>query len=341
MGVAVTTMASAMAQDAVHAEAKGKDAVPIGRTPPRYPARAAEKGIEGWVLVSFVIKIDGSVGEVSVIDSQPSGVFEKAAVRSVNQWTYRPATQKGIPVTQSNTQVVLTFELEDRQRGATRGFVRNFKSAQTALAEMDIEKAKQIIEEIEKQGTKSHYEHAYFNILKANYNIKTKEYQRAVQFLRKATIGGGPHIEKKRRIIYMRTLFELEAYVRDYWAALQTYHKIIELKPLRSDDPIHEPARKVKAILDGDSPLPKSGTLKNRCPKCKGSQPMWVHNLYRRKFYIDQIEGSISAFKLYCDYHWADIEFNPELSYSVSGKWGQCDIYVYGEDGTTFRLVEQ
>lgn len=48
----------------------------------RYPARAAEEGIQGRVIVKFVVKADGSIGDVMVLRSRDADL-DKEAVRLV------------------------------------------------------------------------------------------------------------------------------------------------------------------------------------------------------------------------------------------------------------------
>lgn len=88
------------------------DVQPIVRVPPQYPVRAAERGIEGWVLIEFTVTETGSVIEPVVIDADPPSMFNRAALRAVVKWKYKPMMVGGKPVPWK-TQVVLTFELED------------------------------------------------------------------------------------------------------------------------------------------------------------------------------------------------------------------------------------
>lgn len=88
------------------------DVQPIVRIPPQYPIRAAERGIEGWVLIEFTVTETGSVIDPVIVDADPPSIFNRAALRAVVKWKYRPMMVGGKPVAWK-TQVVLTFELED------------------------------------------------------------------------------------------------------------------------------------------------------------------------------------------------------------------------------------
>ena len=85
--------------------------VPLSRLPPQYPYRAAQRGIEGWVRVAFDVTETGSVEHVKIIDSEPPGVFDKAAIRAVSRWRFKPRMVNGKAVAGKATQVV-DFKLE-------------------------------------------------------------------------------------------------------------------------------------------------------------------------------------------------------------------------------------
>lgn len=64
----------------------------------KYPKKARRKGIEGKVVVKFVIEKNGEVGEASVVTSV-SPFLDEEALRVVQSMPpFRPGTQRGKPV---------------------------------------------------------------------------------------------------------------------------------------------------------------------------------------------------------------------------------------------------
>ena len=91
------------------------DAVPMVRVPPQYPERAAQRGIEGRVLIEFTISKSGSVKDAKVIAYEPSKIFNRAALKAVSQWKYNPKIVDGKPVEQTGQRISIPFRLgEDR-----------------------------------------------------------------------------------------------------------------------------------------------------------------------------------------------------------------------------------
>lgn len=85
--------------------------VPLVRVPPKYPARAASRHIEGWVKIEFTIQTDGSVEDPVVLSSEPEGTFDDAAITAISKWKFKEKLINGVAVTQRAMQT-LQFKLE-------------------------------------------------------------------------------------------------------------------------------------------------------------------------------------------------------------------------------------
>ncbi len=67
----------------------------IVQSAPVYPYKARQRNIEGHVRVKFLVRADGTVGEVSVVDAEPKGLFDSAALKAVPQWRFQPGVIDG------------------------------------------------------------------------------------------------------------------------------------------------------------------------------------------------------------------------------------------------------
>ena len=94
--------------------ASDSDVVPIVRIRPQYPLRASERGIEGWVEVEFTISKSGTVKDPSVINSHPSSIFDRSALKAIRKWKYNPKIEDGEPVERPGVKVRLKFDLSDQ-----------------------------------------------------------------------------------------------------------------------------------------------------------------------------------------------------------------------------------
>ena len=81
---------------------------------PDYPRRALELGIEGFVIVKFMVTKLGTVENVQVIQAEPSGYFERAAVKAAQRFKYKPKVINGEPVGVAGVRKKITFKIEGK-----------------------------------------------------------------------------------------------------------------------------------------------------------------------------------------------------------------------------------
>jgi len=84
--------------------------IPLVRIPPVYPRRAANRRIQGWVKIEFTITKDGKVKDAKVIDSKPSSIFNRAALKAIRRWKFKPHIIEGEAQEQRAVQT-LEFKL--------------------------------------------------------------------------------------------------------------------------------------------------------------------------------------------------------------------------------------
>jgi protein TonB len=89
-----------------------RDVIPLVRIEPDYPPRAASRGIEGYVVVQFTITPAGTIKDPKVVEGQPEGMFDSAAIKAVSKWKYNPKIEEGVAVERRGVQVKLAFKLE-------------------------------------------------------------------------------------------------------------------------------------------------------------------------------------------------------------------------------------
>jgi protein TonB len=67
---------------------KGKPLIPLSTARPQMPEWACKQGIKGWVEAVFTVLPSGRVQDVKIVDAQPRGVYEVAAIESIGNWIY-------------------------------------------------------------------------------------------------------------------------------------------------------------------------------------------------------------------------------------------------------------
>jgi TonB family protein len=110
----IHTAQKAAKQEAAKADTDVATAASLQLTryvPPEYPVSARRDALSGWVDVQYIVNTDGSVGDASVVEARPTGVFEQPALEAVRKWRYRPVVQHGQPINQ-HARVRVRFALQ-------------------------------------------------------------------------------------------------------------------------------------------------------------------------------------------------------------------------------------
>lgn len=75
-----------------------RDAKVVRQVQPGYPQLAYRRRLAGWVEIQFTVGVNGRVSDVQVLRADPQRMFDREAVRAVEQWMFEPALRDGVPV---------------------------------------------------------------------------------------------------------------------------------------------------------------------------------------------------------------------------------------------------
>jgi protein TonB len=73
-----------------------------------YPSGALQKKIQGTVELAYVVTAKGAVSGIKVLDANPTGIFETAAVKAISRLRYKPSIDgRGKPIAVSTKMLVI------------------------------------------------------------------------------------------------------------------------------------------------------------------------------------------------------------------------------------------
>lgn len=87
--------------------------LPIVKVAPVYPRRAQTRGIEGYVILEFIVTKTGAVINPVVVEAKPPGIFDRAAKNAAVKFKYKPKVVNGEPIDVAGVRNKITFELAD------------------------------------------------------------------------------------------------------------------------------------------------------------------------------------------------------------------------------------
>lgn len=319
---------------------KGTYAVPILHDAPKYPSRALRKGVEGWVIVGFTVKEDGTTADIEVLTANVEDLFDQAVINAASAWTYKPATLDGKPVAQYNKSARSLFIIKGFDDTVSRSFQSKYRKTVKATKGGDFETAKRLIDELDASEKRLLAEVCYLDILKENYYKATGDQKATLRYAERALVIADEVVSKQTYIHLLKESVIQNAIAKNYQTSLERFATLQEVNDhLTSDDQIYKFAEKVRQILNGDSYIVNNGEL-TACKKCDNPEPRWWRDLNRNRFSIDQVVGELRDIKVTCSKGTVTINYQPDIVWTVNKDWGACLVRVYGDEGTTFRLIE-
>lgn len=101
--------------DSASISATDGDYLPLVAIAPQYPTRAAQRGIQGWCLVSFTVDGMGNVVEdtITVVDAEPASIFDRSSIRAATRFKFQPRVVDGQGVEVPGVQYLFRYQLEE------------------------------------------------------------------------------------------------------------------------------------------------------------------------------------------------------------------------------------
>lgn len=88
--------------------------LPLVKVAPTYPRYALERNLQGHVLLEFAVTTTGSVRDPVVLEAEPPGVFDRAAIAAALRFRYKPKVIEGEAVEVTGVRNRIIFEVSDR-----------------------------------------------------------------------------------------------------------------------------------------------------------------------------------------------------------------------------------
>ena len=309
----------------------------LTRVNPVYPRSAQVKGEEAWVDLQFMVGTDGRPYEVAVADSMGAEEFSEIAAKVVERWVYQAGRMNGQPL-DAAVRIHLMFSLDRGKSGARSLFSQQFKSIKKHIEKNERAAA---LELLGKADARNHFEEVFLQIGWYHFHVRwgTPEQQRVA--LTRATASGPDvrHVPLDFIQMIMLARFGAEVRTNHFGAALNTAKVLNELQEagtvkleadrLRS---LGEMADKIKALKKDDTTFVVDGAI--------GEHSNWVYTLLKDEMTFHVLDGEIAELKLRCERRYVGFRFAADSIFKIPESYGNCELEVIGNPGTTFTLTQ-
>lgn len=309
----------------------------VDKTMPAFPDdKDMRKGQEGWVQVNFVVAPDGSVVDPIVTDSVGGEAFEQSAVDAVSNWKFEPADEGA-----ANNTVAIRFEHSGDSGKASRSFMRWYKMIVTDLASDKVEKARENLERAKAFGGWNLYESSILAIVEGrvaesegNDSLSREAFRQALD------IGDSKALTAKTKRELLASLIRIETEQQRFVEAGEALDTLRDTKGHASV--VESLASEIEALQAGianATEITVEGVVSAPCD-CEAGQAVWAHKPSLRHFTLENIEGNVERLEARCDADRLVTSIDAQEAWSIPESWGDCDVFVFGEDGASFAFVE-
>lgn len=313
-------------------------AKPVQRTPPRYPPYELEDGRQGWVDLNFVVTKEGEVIEPVIEASSGSRAFERAAIRTVENWRYEPALLNGEPVQQCKTAVRISFTVEGAEAGVSRGFYRKYKRIGKALDRGEVDSASAELDNALQSKGLSLSELSWLWALKSRIAEIQGDREMQLVAVRRALAIPSGFVPDQQRAGLLTTHIALAILKSNFAEALDAYSelKAIDGADTSELDPV---IRHIQSLVDSSQLLYSLAEIGSD-RGCETCTTQWRYRPMRRAFEITDVNGALGNLELRCEWQRYVDEARENVVWNIPASWGECSVVVHGERGSTFKLVE-
>jgi len=339
LAVLIATPMAAMARDYFDTSIDYNGlAVAVDRPAPEFPRHVPRRLQEAWVQVSYVVTPDGRAVDPIIINSSGGPEFEDEVRKVTESWRFEPsATGAELPFNVANTR----FTVRGRGKGTTRRFARFAQHIMRGLHNEDVEAARKEADAALRLGGWNLYESTILWLMVGRVEGAEGDAVGQLEMYRRAlAISDERSLQRSARIDLLEDIFELEANLGQYSAAMQTLAVLREISGSKAAVArLSARAEEIVAMLKSDPVLIANAIVVNPCD-CDAGEALWDYVPVRRTFSFANLNGNVERFEARCELQRLSGAVETDQQWTLEADWGFCQIFVFGDDGATFEFLE-
>ncbi|MDG5497733.1 TonB family protein [Niveispirillum sp. BGYR6] len=307
-----------------------------------YPSKLLAQSREGWVDLRFTMKADGSLSDIEVVNVFGDPAFGKAAQEALASCRYEQPEQiapKGTEV--NNLRKRYFFAEEPFDKGSTRKVHEQLDEAYKRLKNGDITGSENILAQAEKDS-KYIYEYNHLIILRAELASARNDDGLALLYINSVARNRN-QIKPREYDQLLRLMLKLEIKEGRFVSAERIVQEITQGEPLEVDKTLLAQFAALKDVVTAGQPLSIDGQIPLNCHPafCEPGKTNWFYTPYNRTVSLADIQGELSKVLFRCDRKTMIFEAQAGITWTIPKSWGQCTVYVLGNPGTRFKLIDE
>jgi TonB family protein len=312
--------------------------VPDFHPVPRFPEENLDwygDYVEGYVLLHYTIQPDGHVSDITQLELVGPKNFADSALRTVRDWTYKPATLEGKPVAVCRTLLV-NFRVRSAQVGARDDIARLYHRAVSQIKDSKLQDATETLESARVVPKLNFYERGMLANLSGMVALQKGDALEARRLSQLATDHGLDELPASVARNLWETRIKASLVLGDMVDALYSLARLKSTAGFDPTSPFVKVVDDARAKVDALTVFGTSEKIPESADKGEGVYLA----LYRRNFAFAKVSGSLDRFTLSCKQQAVESKITTGAEWHVPKSWSECRILVRGAPGTTFQVAQ-
>jgi hypothetical protein len=294
-------------------------------------------GNEGFIVTRYTIKADGSTDDIEIIGGFTNPFYEKAIKESVSKWTFTPGTVNGEPADFLNQEYTFRVKISE-QLASSPDFQEAYAKLSEQVAAKEFEDAKKTIRNILREHAHTVLDYAVANQELSKVEVQLQDLFAALESVKKATMS---NVDAAGTTEYMLTPELLESALRQqlilaagvfqHGEVVRTWDMLNSNFTIPADDRLHAIVAASQEKLNSPDPLAALGKI---------IEDQWTYAPVHRIFTVADIAGELDTITARCEHRNLELEYQPDVDWTLPPALGACVLDFEGDDGTTFTLYE-
>lgn len=304
---------------------------PITSSQPPQPVNESGQRIDGWVTLRYSVLADGTTTNVRALNVMPPTIDAEPVLQAAAQWTFAPGTRDGAPIDWHNNETRVVFRSQGGGSPTADAFAEGYAAIGSLLEDGNHDAALAASDTLIAQNSARLSEIGLALVQQALIHVEREDYHSALPPLQMATDPRVPMLDGVQLFAALQLRMQVEQNLSHTYEAIQSYQRLAKGIGPNEPNQLQPQGDLLMQIWEEEPMLAVFGRIDN------GS---WRFDAGRPFFYIAGINGNISTIEADCETQRVALTFDPDADYQLPESFGACTLFVKGDEGTTFSLVE-
>jgi TonB family protein len=294
-------------------------------------------GNEGFVITRFTVKADGTTDDIEIVGGFTNPFYETPIKDAVAKWTFTPGTVNGKPADFLNQEYIFRIKISE-ELASTPDFQEEYAKLDTQFTAQEFEDAKKTIRGMLRQHVHTVLDYAVTNQVLSRVELQLGDPFAALEAVKKTTLSsvnaaGGTEYMLLPSLLEtaLRQQLVLAAGVRQQGEVLRTWELLDANYDVPADDKLREFVATAQQQIESPDPLPALAKI---------IENEWTYQPVHRIFTITDVMGDLEKITARCEHRNLELEYQPDVDWTLPASFGKCALDFAGDDGTTFTIYE-